>query len=1287
MSQQNTQFKMTVQQNETSYELGRRLAQGPRKVPSHSGPCDKSARMTQLNILQLNIEGLQHKVTELMKMLDDYNIHVALLQETLLPKHNINTPGYTPTKCECTNCRGIMTLVRNDVQAEVKNTPIEDIDVQKIDAWLDKKKYTIYNFYCPPKSTSDIPLEETIYKKSIIAGDFNAHMPSLGYNYYNKRGKDLEEICNSTNLILEQDMESQPTLLHKAHGTTSRPDLTFVSADIFEDTSVQVLDGIGSDHRPTMISTNIKSTKDGKTSRRTFWNFRKADWTAYAKKIDEEMENIDVLTPKVEDVYGKISSAILKTAKKTIPQGNHRKFKPFWNKDLDDAVKSREKARKILEKNRTQANKTNYNRLTAKVRLLTKKSKRNHWKKTCQQLDLNKQGHKAWKLLKNLEGQSKKENPKPISLAGKKIVDGGKKAEAFNKHISNVSKSTRRTNLDKALWKQFKLHEKSPTCNDLPFEQDFSLQELEKSIRRAPQKKAPGPDKITNEMIAHLGKVAKTKLLSFINRTWRESKLPTQWRTAKITPILKKGKPAGLPSSYRPISLTSCLGKIAERMVNSRLYYWLEKNKLLTNTQAGFRRQSRTEDQLFRLAQNVIDGFQDSKSTTAVFIDLQQAYDRIWRKGLLIKMKKMGIHGKMLKWIQAFLTNRTIQTTLNGETSSKLTMEEGLPQGSSLSCTLFLIFINDLPELLKTEKALFADDLVIWTTDKYSRLAQNKLNRALRLISIFCNFWKLKINLQKSVYTIFSRSPNVGRQSLELIVDDTTLEKDENPTYLGVQLDRQLNLNRFMSNLKTKASKRLNLIKRLATTSWGASKKTLRQLYLGYVRSAMDYALPLQTIASKAPTEALDRVQNQAVKLICGGMRSTPIAACEIEANIEPLDLRRKRAVLDGVERYKRFELDHPNRVLVDSWRPNKRLQQNSPMDIANKLEEFHHLPQDRLQLKKYVDIPPWTAIRNPTIKTSLLDPAVNKTTEANILKSCALETIDSYPSSSIHAYTDGSAFKGTTFAGFGAYLTFPDGTSLKHCDACGVNCSNFDAEIIAITSAIKIVHQSFEDRERDPCDLVIFTDSKSTLQALMDVSGSNDTNIVHLANTINSLLASFNINITLQWIPGHSGIRGNDIADHLAKSGTQNEHPEKPCSMRTISQMLKNNFKEEWLHRWDTGNTGRAMYAEMTKPNLSDAINNLNRQDQCTIFQFRTGHCKLNYHINRFNPEHPPLCRNCPSPYESVHHVLFDCQALQEIRNKLLPRNPTINNTLYGNTEQLRKTCNFVKLSFTYKS
>ena len=224
-------------------------------------------------------------------------------------------------------------------------------------------------------------------------------------------------------------------------------------------------------------------------------------------------------------------------------------------------------------------------------------------------------------------------------------------------------------------------------------------------------------------------------------------------------------------------------------------------------------------------------------------------------------------------------------------------------------------------------------------------------------------------------------------------------------------------MNKFMNNMKEKASKRLNLIKRLASTTWGANKGTLRQLYLGYVRSAMDYALPIQEIATKQAKEPVDRIQNQAVKLICGGTRTTPIAACEIDSNIEPLDLRRKRSVLQGIERYRRFEDNHPNRKLVDTWVPIRRLKQESLLDAAKNLEEIHHLPDNRLLDKKFSDVAPWTNLKPAVIKTSLLDPSVNKSTDPIILKLNTLETIDTYSSSSIHAYTDGSAFKGTTFA------------------------------------------------------------------------------------------------------------------------------------------------------------------------------------------------------------------------------------------------------------------------------
>ena len=126
---------------------------------------------------------------------------------------------------------------------------------------------------------------------------------------------------------------------------------------------------------------------------------------------------------------------------------------------------------------------------------------------------------------------------------------------------------------------------------------------------------------------------------------------------------------------------------------------------------------------------------------------------------------------------------------------------------------------------------------------------------------------------------------------IEFTLDGTTLTKETNPVYLGVQLDRQLNMIPFMNALKEKARRRLQLIKRLATTTWGANKETLRQLYLGYVRSSLEYALPIQSVARKTMTTSLETVQNQALRLVCGGMRNTPTAACEIDARVEPLDI------------------------------------------------------------------------------------------------------------------------------------------------------------------------------------------------------------------------------------------------------------------------------------------------------------------------------------------------------------------------------------------------------------
>ena len=149
--------------------------------------------------------------------------------------------------------------------------------------------------------------------------------------------------------------------------------------------------------------------------------------------------------------------------------------------------------------------------------------------------------------------------------------------------------------------------------------------------------------------------------------------------------------------------------------------------------------------------------------------------------------------------------------------------------------------------------------------------------------------------------------------------------------------------------------------------------------------------------------------------------------------------------------------------------------------------------------------------------KRQLIEPKVDKTSDPNIIRLIALERVDSYPSTAIHAYTDGSAFKGTTFAGYGVNLQCPNGTSLDFSDACGCTCSNNEAELKALRTAIELTHQFFELDEHTSQDIVIFTDSKSALQAIENFDSNLNDEITYLLKATHNLLSSYDIQITMQ--------------------------------------------------------------------------------------------------------------------------------------------------------------------------
>lgn len=1227
------------------------------------------------NLLQLNISGLRNKKTELAKVLADREIHIACLQETQHRGVDLNITGYTEYPCKCNGCQGIVTYIRNDVQGDTINLhACHPTDVQKTTVWHCGRKYTIYNIYSPPSTTCNLSfLQEYQFEKTVCAGDFNGHSPSWGYKDYNDTGREIEELCDTTNLTVLQDSNSPPTLLHRAHKTLSRPDLTICSSDL-EILEIQVIDDMGSDHRP--ISIQFGAPPAMSFPKKTRWNFKKADWAAYKKTSEDLFSNLQQ-SNDIDQLNNNFTQTILEAATQHIPRGCRKKYKPFWNEDIQTAITEREKARQELEKSPSPTNKTQYNRACAKVKLTVKKSKKDKWSQTCENLDLRHNGRQAWSLVNNLSGKRRTQNPKPIYLSSSTIEEDQKKAEHFNRYFASVNRASRLTEDDKVRLKNLKEREKAPTANLALFEEKYTMRELRHALKKLRPRKSPGPDKIHNEMLRKLGPKGRETLLHLINSSWEKGQVPKAWKIAQIIPILKSGKPPGEPKSYRPISLTSCIGKLAERMVNNRLYWYLESTNTLNTNQAGFRKGSCTEDQLFRLTQNIQDGFQSKKHTVAVFVDLQQAYDKVWRKGLLMKMQKLGIHGKLYNWIKFFLNDRNIETKINNASSSREVLEEGLPQGSCLSCTLFLVYINDVADVIKAGKTIYADDLALWQTQERIAVASGKLNDDLSRLNNYCREWKLKINCSKTVYTIFTKSHKVAKDNLKLKIGDETIVKEQHPTYLGVQLDQQLSLNTHVDNLKTKARKRLQLLKKLAGSSWGSDRQTLRSLYLGYVRSALEYSNSLLAMCSKTTREKIDKVQNNALQLINGSMRSTPIAACEILANVEPLDLRREKAAIELYERSLRMSPNHPNHILVNQWKPKSRLKQKSILHFVTEVKDKHHLPQTRKETPRVNSkIHPSTTLKEPQIELELKDKST-KATESFELMMSAHQTISSYPDDWIHIYTDGSAFKGTTKAGYGILIEYPGGSSSEFGEACGERCTNYEAEKTAIETALYHLKTVFDTHPTKATSVVIFTDALSVLQALKN-SSTEAEDLTYILLDSHHIMSSHGVNLIMQWIPGHTNTPGNDRADTLAKKGSKQEQPTTPAPLQTVKQVLKANTKEDWMNRWAMAKTGRIVFKHMPTPKAKDNIDHISRKEQSSISRLRTQHIPLNQHLNRIQPQLPPMCPLCNYPSETVEHHLLHCPCLEDLRTSLLPPRPSIENTLYGTVQQLRNTCTF---------
>ena len=300
-------------------------------------------------------------------------------------------------------------------------------------------------------------------------------------------------------------------------------------------------------------------------------------------------------------------------------------------------------------------------------------------------------------------------------------------------------------------------------------------------------------------------------------------------------------------------------------------------------------------------------------------------------------------------------------------------------------------------------------------------------------------------------------------------------------------------------------------------------------------------------------------------------MKTTPTSACEIECNIEPLDIGRDAAIVTTYESYQRLEL-HPNKALIQAWRKKTRIKQQSYIYLtrATTLLPEYNLPCSREKIATVAPQPLYRTAYQPTLCPHLIVKSASKAYPAHILKSLATETIDTYPNTMTHVYTDGSALNAVEQAGYGLTIQYPDATRKDISEACGQHCNNYDAELKAIRSALQTISDDC-DNPNPPCvnNIVIFTDSQSSIQAIAQMQHHKQPIVTDILTTANKLHNQNDVETSIQWIPGHCDIPGKYRADKLARQGISKTQHDEQVSYATSKQIVQRTLGRFRMTGW----------------------------------------------------------------------------------------------------------------------
>ena len=326
--------------------------------------------------------------------------------------------------------------------------------------------------------------------------------------------------------------------------------------------------------------------------------------------------------------------------------------------------------------------------------------------------------------------------------------------------------------------------------------------------------KSPGPSNIPIKLLKISAPIIVPHLVSIFNLSFKTGIFPDLMKLAKVVPIFKAGSKL-LVTNYRPISLLSVFSKILEKIVHKQLYEFLQLNSVIYESQFGFQKNRSTLHSLIEIVENIRNCMDTSNYGCGIFIDLKKAFDTVNHEILINKLEHYGIRGTNLKWFSSYLNGRTQFTFCNNSSSEIKGITCGVPQGSVLGPLLFLLYINDLPNISKVLKFyLFADDTNIFYQSPNLDTLQKVLNKELRKLSLWLNANRLALNISKTNFVIFA-AKNKPLKNVTLLLHNKAIEEKDHVKYLGILIDSQLTFKYHITAVAKKISRSTGLMYRI----------------------------------------------------------------------------------------------------------------------------------------------------------------------------------------------------------------------------------------------------------------------------------------------------------------------------------------------------------------------------------------------------------------------------------------------------------------------------------------